>query len=522
MKRSSLDFVSCLRSLAGAACVAGLLAAGCGGRAAADDDVIARGKYLADMGDCAGCHNAPGGGYLAGGQYMNMPFGNISTPNITADKQTGIGNWTDDEYLNLMRHGVMPNGQRIYPAMPYPWYNTVSRDDLLAIKAYLFSLPRVYAPRQPNKIWFPFTIRPAIALWDAFFVPGAYFKPNPKQSDEINRGDYIVNGLEHCGTCHNNRNLLGNTSLALSVEGGAITMWYAPSLRPDKMTGIGGFSDDDVVQYLKTGHSPQMGTVAGPMSETVEYSLSKLTDPDLHAIVAYLKSLPAVASYQPHTAAWSPARYANGQAVYLAHCASCHQNNGQGITNRIPALDGNGMVRALGPQSVIRVVLGGLEAHGPYAVMPGVGSQMSDREIADVSNYIRQSWSNQAPGNATIGLVGLLRDDTSTLLNGKRPQGCPDVSQPELKRVLADQSSGIETLLSDTHPTNLLQSVNALIGKVKAAVPSMEQADIVNGLTQAYCPIVQNDASVPADARVWQLTHFADRLYVQLTTGGKY
>ena len=154
--------------------------------------------------------------------------------------------------------------------------------------------------------------------------------------------------------------------------------------------------------------------------------------------------------------------------------------------------------------------------------MPGVGSQMSDREIADVSNYIRQSWSNQAPGNATIGLVGLLREDTSTLLNGKRPNGCPDVSQPELKRVLADQSSGIGTLLSDTHPTNLLQSVNALIGKVKAAAPTLEQADIVNGLTQAYCPIVQNDASLPPDARVWQLTHFADRLYVQLTTGGKY
>ncbi len=486
------------------------------------DDRIARGKYLTDMGDCAGCHVAPGGGYMAGGQYMNMPFGDISTPNITADDDTGIGKWTDAQYLNLMRHGVMPNGQRIYPAMPYPWYNTVSDDDLLAIKAYLFSLPKVHAERQPNKIWFPFTLRPAIALWDAVFVPGEQFRPDPKQSEQINRGAYIVGGLEHCGTCHNNRNLLGNTDAALKLQGGVITMWYAPNLRPDKMSGIGDFSDDDVVQYLKTGHSEQMGTVAGPMSETVEYSLSKLTDPDLHAIVAYLKSLPPTPSYAARTAAYRPVRYAAGQAVYLDHCASCHQISGAGIKDKIPALDGNGMVRGGGPQDVVRVVLGGLEAHGQYAVMPGVGSNMSDAEITDVTNYVRQSWSNQAPANATPYLVATLRRDTATLLNGKRPNGCPDIEQPELKQVVANQSSGVGTLLADTHATNLLQSIDAIIVKVKAAAPKLEQADIVNGLTQAYCPIVQNDQTLPPSQRAWQLTRFADQLYVQLTTGGKY
>ena len=488
-----------------------------------DNDVIARGKYLTDMGDCAGCHNAPGHPALAGGQYMGMPFGSISTPNITPDKETGIGYYTDDDFIRLMRHGVRPNGQYIYPAMPYAWYNTVSRDDLLAIKAYLFSLKPVHYARLPNKIWFPFNFRPAIALWDAVFVPGVEFKPDPKLSDEINRGAYIVGGLEHCGECHNNRNFLGNTDVALKLYGGPISMWYAPNIRPDNLSGIGRYSIDSLVEFFKKGHSEQMGTVAGPMSETVKYSLSKLTDSDIHAIAAYIKAQPATPSYKARTADFRPIRDAAGQAVYLAHCSSCHQVNGQGIKDKIPALDGNGMVRAYGSQSVIRIVLGGLEAHGSYAVMPGVGSRMSDREIADVSNFVRQAWSNQAPANATPLLVSLLRRDTSTLLAGKRPDGCPSMDeQPAMKQVVDNKSNGVDALLADTHATNLLQNINALIVKVRAAAPTAEQADIVNGLTYAYCPVVAEDNSVAPDQRAWQLTHFADRLYVQLTTNGKY
>ena len=490
----------------------------------ASADVIAKGKYLTDMGDCAGCHVAPGGAYMAGGQYMEMPFGVLSTPNITPDHDTGIGYYTDDNFIRLMRHGVRPNGQYIYPAMPYVWYNSLSRDDLLAIKAYLFTLKPVHAPRQPNKVWFPFNIRPAIALWDVAFVPNVEFKPDPKQSDLVNRGDYIVNGLEHCGACHNNRNFLGNGSLSLKILGGPITMWYAPNIHPDNLSGIGRYSTEDMVEYFKKGHSEGMGTVAGPMSETVKWSTSKLTDEDLHAITAYLKSRPATASYQARTSAYRPIRASAGEAVYLNHCASCHQINGQGIKDKIPALDGNGMVRAYGSQTVLRIVLGGLEAHGQYAVMPGVGSEMSDREIADVSNYVRQAWSNQAPANATPFLVSVLRKDTGTLLNGKRPDGCPsqDEAAPGVTKMVANQSNGISALLNDTHATNMLQNVNAIVAKIKATAPDLEQADIVNGLTIAYCPIVAGDQSVSPDQRPWQLTHFADRLYVQLTTNGKY
>ena len=516
-QRTTPRIIENLLLLAGAALLAGCIA----GSARAADDQVARGEYLTTMGDCIGCHQGEGYAPYSGGRYMDMPFGKIYVPNITPDKKTGIGSWTDAQFIRLMRHGIAADGTHIYPAMPYPWYNTMTTKDLLAIKAYLFSLKPVNAPSKPEEIWFPFTIRPAIALWDAFFVPDKVFKPIASQSALVNRGAYIVNGPEHCGACHNNRNFLGNIPAALSVEGAPITMWYAPNLRPDNLTGIGRYSIDDLVKFFKYGHSEAMGPVAGPMGEVVDYSTSKLNDFDLHAISAYLKSLKPVASYQARTAAYRPDRYAAGQAVYLEHCASCHQLNGDGIKDKIPALDANGMVRALGPQSVIRVIIGGHPARGPYAVMPGVGAAMSDREVVDVTNYIRQSWSNHAPANASLVLSSLIRADTSTLQNGRRPNGCPDLAQPQLKQIIADQSSGVGALLSNTGAANMLQNVNAIIAKVKAAAPTLDNATIVNGLADAYCPTVENDTSLPVDLRNWQLTHFADRVYVQLTTAGK-
>jgi len=486
---------------------------------ATDAALIAKGKYLTTMGDCIGCHTADGGKPFAGGQYMAMPFGKISTPNITPDVYTGIGYYSDYDFIRLMRGGVLPDGGHIYPAMPYPWYATLSTDDLLAIKAYLFSLPPIHAPRLKNYVWFPFNLRPAIAGYNLFFI-GDRFQPDPRLTPEQNLGSYIVNGLEHCGECHNHRNFLGNTAVALSVLGGPITQWYAPSLRFDPMTGIGRFSDADIVQFLKEGHSPSMGTVAGPMSEVVDYSTKYLSDPDLKAIVAYLHTLPATPSYYGWKHNPTNAALVTGQQVYLSHCASCHQTDGAGIPGKIPALDGNGMVTATGPQSVIRVVIGGLEARGPYALMPGVGASMTDDQVTAVTNYVRQAWSNVAPMNATPKLVQIIRADTHTFTNGQRPDGCPTLEQDQLKSVLADNSNGLEDLLKSTTMPNLLNSVNAIVQKLHSVAPTVSQSDAVNGLTIAYCPIVYADDSIPPDQRGWQLTHFADRLYTQLSTNG--
>ena len=286
------------------------------------------------------------------------------------------------------------------------------------------------------------------------------------------------------------------------------------------MTGLGRLSDNDIVQYLHEGYSPSMGTVAGPMAETIDYSLKFLSNSDLHAIVAYLHTLPATPSYYGWKHASTDAALVAGQQVYLSHCASCHQVSGAGIPNMIPALDGNGMVTATGPQSVIRVVLGGLVARGPYALMPGVGATMTNDEVVAVTNYVRQAWSNAAPMNASLKLVQIIRNDTHTMTNGLRPNGCPPLDQAQLKTVLADNSNGLEDLLKSTTMPNLLNNVNEIVHKLHSVAPTVSQSDAVNGLTMAYCPIVYGDDTIPPDQRAWQLTHFADRLYTQLPTNG--
>ena len=487
-----------------------------------DAALIARGKYLTDLGDCQACHSANGGAPFAGGQYMNMPFGNISTPNITPDVDTGIGKYTDADMIRVFHHGVNRAGENLYPAMPYPWYATVPDDDIKAIRAYLFSVAPVHAPRRPNQIYFPFTFRPGITLWNWLVVPDHVFAPDPKLTVSENRGAYIVNGLEHCGECHNNRLLLGNTSLAGRLLGGPIQVWYAPSLRPENQSGLGRFSRDEVVAFLRDGHSPHMGTVGGPMSETVDESLSKLTNSDLHAIVDYLYMQPPGATYVARQQVVPSASVVAGHSIYLSNCASCHQVDGMGVPGHIPALAGNGMVRAAGPQDIVQIVLGGMEARGPYAPMPGLGAGMTDKQIADVANYVRQAWGNGAPANTSAFLVSVARPNSGTLLNGGRGDGCPEVVQPDLAKAVADPSNGIDATLHATALPNMLQSVDKLVTELHAAAPGVSKADAVNGMTIAYCHVLYGDGALQTDDRLWQMTHFADRLYTQLTTNGAY
>ena len=258
---------------------------------------FARGEYLAIVGDCMSCHTAHDGQKFAGGRYMPTPFGPISTPNITPDKQTGIGNWTDDDFYHALHDGIAKGGEHLYPVMPYPWYTKVTRDDVLAIKAYLFSLPPANSPRPPNKLEFPFNVRAGLAVWDELFFHEGTFQPIQGKSAEVNRGAYIVEGLGHCGECHNGHNLLGDTAAAEPLHGGEIEHWYAPNITSDVHEGIGRFTDAQLFAFLKTGLASGMGVVVGPMAETVHDSLSKLTDEDVRAIIAYLRSTAPATSY---------------------------------------------------------------------------------------------------------------------------------------------------------------------------------------------------------------------------------
>lgn len=486
-----------------------------------DGDAVKRGEYLVILGDCGACHTASGGQKFAGGRLMEMPFGTLSTPNITPDKDTGIGNITDDQFYRVFHEGIGQHGEHLYPAMPYPWYRRVTRDDVLAIKAYLFSLQPVHSPRAPSHVSFPFDVRAGLAVWDTVFLSAETFKPDPAKSAELNRGTYLVEGLGHCGECHNGQVLAGDTSMAGKLQGGVLQDWYAPNITSDPRDGIGKYSDAQLYSYLKTGVAEGMGVVAGPMAETVHESLSKFHDDDLRAVVAYLRSTKPVSTYENTQKGDFTGKDPVGRQAYLNNCASCHQLDGKGIANAVPPLAGNGAVLAKGPENVIRAVWSGIEAQGSYAPMPAVGYGMSDQDIADVTNYVRQAWGNQAPPTAGPGLVAKLRASSYSAMTGGPDGKCPELVQPKLQPLVADPKSGIEDALKAMTLATVTQTADALAAKVKQAAPDVSRADVVNGLTIAYCPVVQNDPNVPPNLKVAMIGHFSERLYSSLKTEGK-
>jgi mono/diheme cytochrome c family protein len=276
--------------------VACLIVIGAGFSAAASnatDDValIERGKYLAIAADCAACHTGPDRKPFAGGVELKTPFGTIVTPNITPDKTAGIGEWTDDEFLSALREGRGRDGKRLFPAMPYTAYTQMTKEDALAIRAYLKTVEPVATKVESNQLPFPFNIRANLAIWNLLFFRAGRFQPDATRSAQWNRGRYLVDVLEHCGICHTPKNLLGGDKRSAYMTGGSLQGWYAPSIAPSKDKGIGTWNDDELFSLLRTG---QAGTeiASGPMGEVVSKSTSHLTDDDLAAIITYLKDRP--------------------------------------------------------------------------------------------------------------------------------------------------------------------------------------------------------------------------------------
>lgn len=476
----------------------------------ASPDVVKRGEYLARAGDCFACHTPQGGKAPSGGFQVQTPFGTISSPNITPDQDTGIGKWSDDDFYKLMHDGIGRGGEYIYPVMPFDHYTVVSRDDDLAIKAYLFSLPPVHSPRAASHLSFPFNVREGLAAWRAvFFKPGA-FKPDPARTAEENRGAYLVEGLGHCGSCHTPRNIALAAKPGEALGGAEVPGqgWFAPNISSDVREGIGAWSEKDLVDYLKTGVAPGHAVVAGPMADTIHDSLRYLTDADLMAIAAYLKAAPAKALYTEQTVA-APA----GADAYLTNCAFCHQPDGKGIAGAVPPLAGNGAVLAGGPQDVIRTIQNGLPARGTYAAMPGLGKLLPSNQIAEIANYVRSSFGNNAPATATPGMVDSLAPTTQSMWSGTG--ACMTVDASLAKAISA---SGTDAALHQVNGGNMIEQIDAILPKLKAADGKIAQADTVNALTAAYCGIVMNDKTQPERTRLELLQRFAMLVYSQLTS----
>jgi mono/diheme cytochrome c family protein len=395
--------------------VAGVLAAGVayaqnGGQ---EFDQIERGRYLTIMGDCVACHTAEGGKPFAGGLTVETPFGALISPNITPDPTTGIGNWTDADFLRAMHDGIDRQGRHLYPAFPYVYYTRVTDQDVLAIRAYLATLEPVVNKVVSNQLPFPFDVREGLVTWnDLNFRPGV-FKPDPAKTPEWNRGAYIVTGLEHCGLCHTPKTVSGGDKNSDDLQGAALEGWYAPNITGDKRTGVGDWSVDQIAEYLRNGHN-SMAAASGPMREEIENSSSKLTDADLHAIAVYLKDLPGQGHAVTPIAADTPAMQA-GQAIYVDECSACHTRGGAGIPRLLPALKGAASVQQDSAISLIRVVLQGAQsAQTAHAVtgpaMPALGWKLSDEQVADVVTYIRNSWGNAAPAASATDVKAVRAD----------------------------------------------------------------------------------------------------------------
>jgi mono/diheme cytochrome c family protein len=483
--------------------------------------LIAKGKYLATAGDCISCHTAPGGQPMAGGLAMDTPFGKIYSPNITPDKDTGIGKWSDDQFYRALHDGIGGHGQYLYPAMPFPWYTKVTRDDVMAIKAYIFSLPPVHKPDKANGMAFPFNIREGLLPWRLAFFKEGTFQPDPAKSAQLNRGAYLVQGLGHCGECHNAENLFGSSALAGRLEGGQIDDWYAPNITGDDLQGVGRWSQNDLATFLKTGAAPAgLGVALGPMMETIHNSLQYLTDDDIQAIAAYLKAVPPKTSYQEPKGTVTAQ---GGADLYLSYCASCHQRDGKGVPGMIPPLAGSGAVKAKDAQNVIRVVLGGLPATKTFGPMPALGVGMTDEQIAAIANYVRTAWGNGAPATAEAGMVGHLRGETHTLMAVNGLKGCPtDLTQPAIQKAVDAPNDPFTAKLKSMTDANLLQTVDAIIPPLKAAAPHLGTADLVNGMLATYCPMLLADKTLTDAQRAARLGTFGEILYGQMvrTTPG--
>jgi mono/diheme cytochrome c family protein len=366
----------------------------------AAEETIAHGKALTEAADCASCHTADPAKPFAGGKRIDTPFGGIYSPNLTPDRETGIRAWSDADFVRALRYGVAPDGSRYYPAFPYPNFTKMTRQDIQAIRAYLATLEPVRNAPPPPELRWPLNYRVVMRAWNYLFFRPGIFEPNQQKSAEWNRGGYLVTGAAHCGACHTPKNLFGADKRGLAFGGGLVQGWFAPRLDNAERSGLKSWSVDDLVEYLSSGRNTK-SHADGLMAEMVVNSTSKMSDADVRAIAVYIKDLPAGA---PEPAVTPPPQgdMTAGAAVYAHACVSCHEADGSGAPRIYPPLPGNANLQSADPSSTLRIILDGAQTvttpRAPNAgSMPAYAKQLSDQEVADVANYIRNSWGNAAP-----------------------------------------------------------------------------------------------------------------------------
>jgi mono/diheme cytochrome c family protein len=353
--------------------------------------LVERGEYLTRAADCVVCHTAPGGLPFAGGRAFVLPFGTMYSTNITPDVETGIGTYSDANFLDAVHKGIGRNNTKLYPAMPYASYTYMSDADALAIKAYLFTLKPLHAPAPSNTLSFPFNQRGLMSIWSAFFNPDKRYEPNADRDPQWNRGAYLAEALGHCGECHTPRNLAFALNNRRKFAGAVQAGWRAYNITADRAGGVGAWSDEDLAHYLSIGHADGRGTASGPMGEEVDESSSHLKPSDIGALVAYLRTVPGIASSDLPEPRQTPAEGPlQSNRVYEGACAGCHGWTGVSPVIPFATLLGTRAVNDPTAINVAQVIIGGGHRHLPRDSdnMPAFGSTYSNAEIAGVANYV--------------------------------------------------------------------------------------------------------------------------------------
>ena len=398
--------------------VLGVLLVSCSATNAQESATLSKGEYLARAGDCVACHSVRGGKAFAGGLRMGTPIGAIYSTNITPDPETGIGNYSLEDFDRAVRSGIAKDGHRLYPAMPFPSYAKIRDDDLQALYTFFMKeVPAVNQSNKPNEIPRYLSPRWPLALWTFFFAPKGPYVPRQDRDAVWNRGAYLVEGLGHCGACHTPRGWAFqekafDAGRATFLQGAELDAWSAPNLRGDLRTGLGAWAPNDIMTLMKTGHNDRT-TVFGSMLDVINNSTPYLTDDDLRAMAVYLGSLPATA--QQDAFAYNEATMqdlqkgrpnSDGAAIYLGACAACHGADGKGQAPFMPPLAGNPAVLDGNPSSLINLVLNGAEPLVPKGIpdayrMPQFRIQLTDERIAQVLSFVRGAWGNDAAAVTT-------------------------------------------------------------------------------------------------------------------------
>ena len=367
-------------------------------RPAASAPPAERGRYLAAAGDCAGCHTAPGGAPYAGGRPLETPFGTVLSANLTPDA-SGLKSWNADQFYRAMHEGISANGDHLYPAFPYNYFAKMPRADTDALFAYLQSLPPVANRPDRNQLPFPFSIRSLMAVWNLLYLDEATFAPDPAHDAQWNRGAYLVEGPGHCAACHTPKTVLGGPKSGHDLQGGAFGTWFAPDLTPNGRTGLGGWTRDETVAFLRTGRNAH-ASASGEMGLVVQDSTSQLSDDDLLAIAVYLGDRavsPTVSMTPPDTATMKA-----GEAIFVDECSACHLMRAQGQALAFPPLAHSANLQQADPSTALHLILAGAQAAPTRAeptpfTMPGFAWKLDDRQVAAVATYVRNNWGNAAP-----------------------------------------------------------------------------------------------------------------------------